>query len=631
VVRLSLDGVTRAFAGGSVHALTGASLNIESGEFVAIEGSSGSGKSTLLNVIGMLDESTSGIYRIGDSSVGRLSPRQRASLRSDTFAFIFQSFHLFERRPVIDSVELAMLYRGFSSPERRKRARAALASLGIGHLADTVAAKLSGGERQRVAIARAVAAAVPVVLADEPTGNLDSANTATVMNLLRDLNRRGATVVVVTHDPQVAAMASRRIRIQDGTVVYDVPAVAVPQPDMTKPERRESSGGRPSTVRVPDLAKDAVRSLRSRGGKTAGLTAAVALAVGMTIATAGLGSTARAQVSSTFDSHTSRDVSVTWQPQDMASLSVEEKNGLPARLAEINGVDVAGVVSDHRDTVVRAGAERPGRVATAYSMTDDLPSAGRLAITWLDEQKRLTAGSVLIGDALAKTLGLAPLSARPVVMVAGEEFDVAGLVSTSPRVDRLPSSVVLSHADAHLLEAPTSETALLLAANGAAQQVARQAPVAANPYTPNSLRVQAPPDPRTLRNQVEGDLQMTMVVLSLIALLAACVGLANAMVLAVIERRQEFGLRRAVGARPVHLFSLVISESALIGAVGGLLGLLSGLLGLLGVTIVNRWAPVIAPELIPVAVVGGIAIGAGSGVIAAIRAGRIQPGEALRV
>jgi macrolide transport system ATP-binding/permease protein len=356
----------------------------------------------------------------------------------------------------------------------------------------------------------------------------------------------------------------------------------------------------------------------------------VALAVGLTVATLGLGSTARAQVSSTFDAHTSRDVTLNWQPGDLGALSARERAELPARLASINGVDAAGIVADHGETVVRAGPVRAGRVATAYAMSGDVPRAGRLAITWRDPGGRMTSGSVLVGEALAKTLDLAPLSAKPVVMVGGYEFEVAGLLRTSSRVDRLPSSVMLLDADARVLGVVRQESALLLTALGAAQQIARQAPVVVNPYAPETLRAQAPPDPRTLRNQVEGDLQVTMYVLSVVALLAACVGLANAMVLAVLERRQEFGLRRAVGARPIHVFSLVITESALIGAVGGLLGLLAGLLGLLGVTILNQWAPVIVPALVPGALIGGIGVGAVSGVVAALRAARIEPGEALR-
>lgn len=633
MARLTLSAVGRDFANGSVRALSGASLTVDDGEFLAIEGSSGSGKSTLLNVIGMLDRPTTGSYAVDGVGTGGLTDRERAVLRSDTFAFVFQSFHLFERRPVIDSVELGMLYRAIPAAERRERARRALVSLGIGALENTVASRLSGGERQRVALARAIAAEVPIVLADEPTGNLDSANTATVMALLSDLNRRGVTIVVVTHDPDVASRASRRIRIQDGAVIADTRATPSGRPHAPVPGGRPAalpSPGRASHATIRDVVRDAGVSLRSRVGKTIGLTAAVALAVGLTIATIGLGSTASAQVSSTFDAHTSRDVTLRWQPDDLAALSPAERDGLTERLRAIRGVDSAGVIADHGETVVRVGAGRPGKAATAYSMTQDLPRAGRLSVIWLEPGTAMRPGSVLIGEALARSLDLAPLSARPVVMVAGHEFDVAGLLSTSSRVDRLPSSIVLLEADAEVLAPPSTESALLLTAIGAAQQVARQAPTAADPYSPGSLRVQSPPDPRNLRNEVESDLSATLYVLSVIALLAACVGLANAMVLAVLERRQEFGLRRAVGARPVHLFSLVVTESALIGAVGGLIGLLSGLVGLLGVTILNHWAPVIAPALIPTALVGGVVIGAISGIIAAIRAARIQPGDALR-
>jgi putative ABC transport system ATP-binding protein len=207
-----LDGV-------SVPALRGVSLTVEPDDYVAIVGTSGSGKSTLMHLLGALDRPTSGRLLIGGRDVASMSPAEMARLRNETIGFVFQSFHLLARTTARDNVALPLVYRGVGRRERRARASAMLSRVGLGHRLDHRPNQMSGGEQQRVAIARALVTDPTVLLADEPTGNLDSATGESVLNLLESLNAEGVAVVLVTHDRDVAARADRQITMRDGLIV----------------------------------------------------------------------------------------------------------------------------------------------------------------------------------------------------------------------------------------------------------------------------------------------------------------------------------------------------------------------------------------------------------------------------
>ncbi len=214
---IELRDVTRSFPGPpEVQALKGASLRIDAGDYVSIVGPSGSGKSTMLNILGLLDRPSVGEYRIEGHLTGALTEDQRATVRAHRIGFVFQSFHLMARRTVLDNVLMPMLYSGVPRAEREPRAREVLDRVGLGHRVDFLPGTLSGGERQRVAVARAVVSRPSLVLADEPTGNLDANTTGGVLDLFDELNADGLTLVVITHDPNVAARAGRTLRISDG-------------------------------------------------------------------------------------------------------------------------------------------------------------------------------------------------------------------------------------------------------------------------------------------------------------------------------------------------------------------------------------------------------------------------------
>jgi len=220
---LRMEGVTKVFLTDEVetHALSGIHLEIERGEFISINGPSGCGKSTLLSILGLLDSPSEGNYLLAGKPVSDLALAERARIRNREVGFIFQSFNLIGDLTVYENVELPLTYRGLRAVERKKRVIEALERVGMAHRAKHIPSQLSGGQQQRVAVARAVAGDPLILLADEPTGNLDSTNGEAVMELLRELHQQGATICMVTHDQRYAAHADRSVHLFDGRVIEE--------------------------------------------------------------------------------------------------------------------------------------------------------------------------------------------------------------------------------------------------------------------------------------------------------------------------------------------------------------------------------------------------------------------------
>ena len=220
---IDIQGITKTYVNGklSVPVLHGINLQVNKGEFVSIMGPSGSGKSTFMNILGCLDRPTTGSYRLNGDEVATLSDDELAFVRNKQIGFVFQSFNLLTKLTALENVALPMIYAGMDKKSRNERAAALLSSVGLGDRMDHLPSELSGGQRQRVAIARALANNPAIIMADEPTGNLDSKSTIDVMNIFRGLYEEGRTIILVTHEPEIATYASRNVVLRDGLIVED--------------------------------------------------------------------------------------------------------------------------------------------------------------------------------------------------------------------------------------------------------------------------------------------------------------------------------------------------------------------------------------------------------------------------
>lgn len=486
---LELSQVSKTYnpgAPGEVKALKTASLLIEQGDFVSITGPSGAGKSTLLNVLALLDPPTKGKYFIDDLDATKLSDSQLAALRAHTFSFVFQAFHLIDERTVTENVALGLMYSGDTAGSGEETAQItdtqrieqALNFVGLTHKQHAKAVQLSGGERQRVAIARAIVAANPVLVADEPTGNLDSANSRSVMRVLDKLNQSGTTVIVVTHDPKVAAHAKTRIEVHDGVVT-------VPESESSKPLKpakttHAAQAKNPKTSKKTSLRAilaDAGRTITAKPAASGALIAGVLLAVALALATVGISEAARAQVSQLFDAARNQRVAVSVpEPKQLTKDgSVKQASTTTLmRLKRIPGVERAQIYSNHGNQNISLTSDTKGQNFDVLGATD--PSVPGLEIEGKESAKtsgiKLGPGQVLVGRGIANNLELGPVDASPVVWIANKAYVVVGVISDSGLDASIMNAVVMRETDAVAVGTTNAVTAEIRTRPGAAQLVA---------------------------------------------------------------------------------------------------------------------------------------------------------------
>ena len=640
---LELSKVGRQFGSEpAVHALVDVDLRLAPGEWLAITGPSGAGKSTLLNVIGCLDRPTSGRYFFDGIDAATLSDKERAGLRSRRIGFVFQSYHLLPYRSVLENVMLAEVYRKQSHRGRRDRALAAIERVGLSHRVDFLPTKLSGGEKQRVAIARALVGSPSLLLCDEPTGNLDSRSSADLLDLLEALNQQGLTLVIVTHDENVAKRAGRRVHIIDGSLT-----------DVTNGENNrklshslrtgvKTSAVSRSGITIRDLLDEAIAGMFARPGRMVLTMLGIVIGLTALVATLGLSRTANNRIISQFDELAATGIVVTAKP---GPTGVDPKAipwDAPTRLRRLNGVVAAGTLSEVNigDALVSSSPVKDPRSQTAFKLSVQAASPDLFTAVRADletgrfpdwgHSDRMDRVAVL-GPGAALRLGIVGLEQLPAIAIGDNVYLVVGILRGVARQPDLLGSVIIPEGTArHDFGLAGPGSVIIETRIGAASLIAQQTALALRPDKPLVLRIEVPREPQRVRDAVQSDLNVLFLLLGGLSLIVGAIGIGNITLVSVIERIGEIGLRRAIGATRGHIAAQFLFESASLGVIGGILGASLGVLIVVAVSAVQVWTPVLDPAAPFLAPLIGGGIGLVSGTYPALRAARLEPVEAFR-
>jgi len=635
---LELRDVVRRFRAGDteVRALDEVSLEVWPGEFVAIMGPSGSGKSTLMNVIGCLDRPDEGDYHILGRSVAGLTADDLASLRRQTFGFVFQRYNLLAGASALENVEMPALYAGLPAAERTARARTLLERLGMGERAGHRPGQLSGGQQQRVAIARALVNDPPVILADEPTGALDSRSSAEVMALLIRLNAEGRTIVLITHDADVAAQARRVVHITDGRLTDETPAAP---PAAGAPAERHPLDG---SGLVPDLGeavKMALRSLRTNILRTALTLLGIVIGVASVVVMLAVGEGGKQQVLQQISAMGTNLLVV--RPGapgvrgggDIVTLTPQDADAIAA----LPGVTLVVPERSGRQTA-RVGAI--DYLTTAQGVGADLPALRDWPVVqgnfFSRRDLRSYAPVAVLGQTAARLLF--PGGENPIgrfVLIKNVPFEIVGLMG-----EKGASSFGNDQDDVIFVPITTAQVRLFgrtyvnaitvkvadVSQVDAVQTAIRDLLIARHRTEDFSIRNMA--SILATATSAQSTLTLLLGSVAAISLLVGGIGVMNIMLVSVTERTREIGIRMATGARMRDILLQFNTEAAVVCTVGGVVGLVLGHgigLGLQAAGVVIRFTTL--PAVL--AFLSAVGTGLLFGYLPARKAARLDPVVAL--
>ncbi len=618
------------------HALRDVSFTVHRGEFVSIVGPSGAGKSTLLNILGLLESPTSGQYEVDGVEVGALRERERDALRARTFGFVFQSSHALPEESVARNAALALDTQNMPRPKQVEVVERVLRALGLLHTANRKAKFLSGGERQRLAIGRAISTDPLVVLADEPTGNLDRENSARVLSILSELNRSGVTILLITHDESVARVARRTVRIVDGRLVDDERIERTTETPSSSSEIAQSPAA-PSRLPRASMASilaDALSSITSHAARSAFLILAFLLGAGGLVSAVGLSQSAATQVSGRLSEEALDRLTVRLPPDWSSDQRAEAKD----RILDIPGVRAAAdrvliTSSAAHVTLVVPGSfpNQPvfeGLVIGGGSKLLDLEGLSVVpaqASSLLDGEEPVA----ILGQSAAAALGVGAIEPGVQIWVNGTRVPVVGLFSGSD-VGRDYANTVLLALPFATSGVMGDQTLVVRTAVGYPAPVADALPLVLAPAEPASVTIETVADLRNLARGVNADFAVFIAAMSLAILILASFSAATTMYLSVMGRSSEIALRRAVGASRRRIGLMYLAEGFLLGLAGGSAGCAAGSAAVVVFCLLNGWSPALSWVTVGLALTTGLGTGLLSAIVPAVRAARVDPAQAIR-
>jgi len=639
---LELNAISRTYTSGGapLTVLREVSLAIQSGEFVAIMGASGSGKSTLMNIIGCLDKPTTGTYRIRGVEVASLNGDALAALRRDTFGFIFQRYNLMSDLTAVENAEVPAVYCGMAKTQRAAHASDLLRELGLGERLQHQPNQLSGGQQQRVSIARALMNGGPVILADEPTGALDSQGGKDVMAILEKLHEQGHTIIVVTHDSDIAAYAHRIVRIADGRITSDEPQQKGEAGNQSQTDKREEDA-KPGVAVLGESLKMAWRSLVHNRMRTALTMLGIIIGVASVVALMAIGNGAKQDVLERIQAMGTDLLTIVRGPPAVRASAVVVTSFLPEDLPSISslpGVAMA-IPETNVSSLLRFGSQ--DLTVTAVGTGEDFPQVHdwppQSGVFFSADHVKTYAQVVTLGQTVVTNLF--PQDMNPLgqyVLIGSSPFLVIGVMSSkglSSRGDDMDNSVWLPYttAGARIFGQRYFNDIVVRVKPGADMGVV-QAELHAllmKRHGTEDFNIRNMADTIATANATQNTLTYLLAAIAVISLVVGGIGVMNIMLVSVTERTREIGIRMAIGARGFDVLFQFLTEAVMVCFIGGLAGGLAGIGGGLATSTIAGWRVIFTVAPIAIAFTCAFLTGIIFGYLPARKAAQLDPIEAL--